>query len=207
MRVLSYVSSICVLSCTLSAAVITSGSITAPYILSGPFVFNGAYFTLKGGVSSGGIRDLGRDHSPGDSISIFTQYQTFNVGSASVAGTDFPLLDYTSSGFIIDGPAIVLDHGGGSYSGTFSFVGSLCGSIIPGSIFVCAVSFPDLTGIGTVDVTVADFHITPQTVLIPTKVVYTFTVPEPANAMLMAPVIVLLALLQWKSTRGNFGAG
>ncbi|MDQ2945043.1 MAG: hypothetical protein M3Y27_03740 [Acidobacteriota bacterium] len=59
---------------------------------------------------------------------------------------------------------------------------------------------------GTVDVTVEDFHVAPQTILIPTKVVYTFTVPEPANAMLIAPVIVLFALLRWKSTRGNFGA-
>ncbi len=204
MRVLSYVSSICVLSCTLSAAVITSGSITAPYNLSGPFVFKGAYFTLQGGVSSGGIRDLGRAHSPGDSISIFTQYQTFNVGSASVAGTDFPVLDFTGSGFIIDGPAIVLDHGVGSYSGTFSFVGSVCGAYYFQA--PCVVSIQGLTGMGTVDVTVEDFHVAPQTILIPTKVVYTFTVPEPANAMLIAPVIVLFALLRWKSTRGNFGA-
>ena len=77
--------------------------------------------------------------------------------------------------------------------------------MMTGNPFLCAVEFRGLTGVGTVDVTVAEFH-TPQTVLTPTKVLYTFTVPEPATAMLIAPVIVLFALLRWKRTRGNFGA-
>jgi hypothetical protein len=57
--------------------------------------------------------------------------------------------------FIITGPGIVLNNGAGTYLGSFSFTGSLCGTIDFSG--VCAANLPTLTGSGQVAVQILSY--------------------------------------------------
>ena len=217
MRLLSSLFSLCLLACTLSAAIITSGSITVvnPIASDGAFTFNGVGFSLTG-VFSGGLMPSAQ-YSPGTFLSVNGGQIGNDIGAgyATVGGTNFPSLNWGSlnaagsSVLSFSGPPILLNHGAGSYSGTFAFTGALCGTDFAGG-GNCLVQVPSLIGVGTVDVTVAATS-GPRVSLFADKFVYTFTsgsqppaatVPEPASALLIMAAIALLALLPCRVTRG-----
>jgi hypothetical protein len=114
------------------------------------------------------------------------------AGSATVNGVDLGTVNWADplshGGTQLQafGQSIPID-GPGTYHGTFTFTASMCGTNGQGSDpHACVIDLPNLTGSGTVDVTVGANQ------LFQTEV-YTFVTPEPRTWMLMLLGIAALA--------------
>jgi hypothetical protein len=126
----------------------------------------------------------------------------FGIGSANIAGISLPslfwddtqLYDVVGSFFQVTGPNIQL-HGPGTYFGTFSFTGSLCG-VVSFSARSCDVRLPDLTGGGQFEITLESVPGLPNE-LEYTEARYTFA-PEPPSYLLVGGVFVLAAGLKFR---------
>lgn len=173
----------CICVPNLSGSVITSGFIDLPsFDSSATFSLSGSGFAV-GGFFAGPpltpwlvISDC-QPCSPGDSLPV----------SGIVVGNDFgpPWGDLDAAGpsvFTVTGIPIILS-GPGTYTSSFSFTGSLCGTSTAGPApDPCTVNLPVLTGSGQVSVTIVQFPDFLESV----SATYTFTTPEPSTVVLTA---------------------
>ena len=185
---------------TSSGAVITSGTISFPsYLSNGTFELSGSGFAVSGGLDSPALSawlaiDDCHPCSSGFSLPISGQSlgSSFRGGSGTVGGTTNPsvlwgdLLAAKGSAFIITGSPITV-NGPGTYTGTFSFTGFLCGTTGAGQEpRSCALDLPALTGAGRMSLNVVqDFG----NLLRTENAVYTFT-PEPSTGVLVLPALI-----------------
>ena len=170
---------------------IESGSIQVFDTLtdSGVFTLSGDNFTASGEIIESALLPLGCCSVL--SIDGFASGGGFGSGPATVGGTTFPQLNWANaftgggtglsfSQFVVTGPDIVLS-GPGTYVGSFSFAGSLCGGppgvVINGQV-PCLVDLPQLTGSGLVSVVIEAF---PNGTLHEVDATYTFVAPEPSS--------------------------
>jgi hypothetical protein len=183
------------------ASAITSGAITISGLgPSGTFSLNGPGFAASGQFGFGNWGPVSCfPCSPGTVLSISgTQVgNDFSSGSASIGPTTFGVNwgDLNAAGasiFNIVGPAVILDSGPGTYRGTFTFAGSLCGTQGGTLPHPCAANLLDLTGLGTVDINVAGFDGS----LRYTTATYIFATPEPSSWMLVSSGIIAILSLR-----------
>jgi hypothetical protein len=184
-------------------APITSGSIQITGVIpTGQFSLSGPGFTVTGGFSLGNWAPiLCFPCAPGSSLQV-TGVQVgddFAGGTAVIGATSLPTILWdigspsNTSNFNVTGPAILLNSGPGTYNGTFSFTGSLCGKVSPGFAGPCDVDLATLSGSGNVAVQI----ISVGGALQYTSATYNFTTPEPASAemtLLAFGVLGLIAL-------------
>ena len=179
---------------TLHAAQITSGSVVVGGGGSGDFDLKGTDFSVQGDFTFGSFPPAAFFVvTPGELVYLGGQVtgSDFGGGSGTVNGTIHPLVDF--SGSLIEGDSsafyfsseFVRLAGPGVYTGTFTFVGGLCGSAAG---IVCDISLHSLTGHGTVALLVVPAT-NPEGALSVTQVAYTF-VPEPS----MLPLTVIAAI-------------
>lgn len=137
--------------------------------------------------------------SPGDLIPISGTVvgNDFGSGSADIAGTPYPVLAWGNlnaqfgTSFAFTGAPVAVT-GPGTFTSPFTFTGNLCGTAGGGAIPApCAVHLPELTGAGTVTVTVAADA---GGLLSYTSARYEFeAVPEPSSLMLTVPALLWVA--------------
>jgi hypothetical protein len=136
--------------------------------------------------------------SPGSSLPVdgYVSGLDLRTGTATIGATLYPFVTWShgydyASAFRITGPTITLNHGPGTYTGNFSFTGSLCGftSAWP-SEGPCTVDLPELTGSGQVTVTILPDA---GNLLHSGAATYTFTsVPEPSGIVLVGTAALIL---------------
>jgi hypothetical protein len=160
-------------------------------------------FTVTGGGFGGWGAPICNPCSADSSLSVFGFVTTgdFGGGSANIAGIVWPSLIWDDqqlfdvfSNFQVTGPNIQL-HGPGTYFGTFSFTGRLCG-VVSFSDTSCDVRLPDLTGGGQVEVTLQSRPGFPNQIEY-TQATYTFAL-EPSSYLLVGGVFVLVAGLKFR---------
>lgn len=188
------------------AEVVTSGYICClnPYsnYNSAAFELSGVGFDVTGSFENPGGPFWGPGDCvhclPGTSIPVSGSAggDNFNPGTATIGNTYYPFMNWwdgyietLGSDFYVTGPTILLT-GPGTFRGTFSFRGSMCGTIT-GSETSCVVALPSLTGSGIVTVDVAPIVGSPY--LIVTQADYTFA-PEPASLLLFCSGLLTAAL-------------
>ena len=172
----------------LSGAVITSGYIDLPSFAS-PATFS---------LSGNGIAAAGEFAGP--SVTNWEVFDCFPCSPGfslpvlgAVCCTDFaaPWNDPDAavpSLFQVTGPSILVS-GPGTYTGTFSFTGSLCSTAGVGSPpHPCITNLPVLIGSGEVRVTIVQV---PGSLLQTASARYTFT-PEPSTVVLTAIAALIL---------------
>jgi hypothetical protein len=183
-------------SAYLGASTVTAGYIQATSLGAGAFALSGSGFTADGRFDVGAFPVFSCNGcAPGTSlrISAFELGNDFRNGSATIGGQYYPNViwgDLYAEGpsvFQIFGPDIVLNKGAGTYLGTFSFAGSLCGvdpnvSAIPDP---CIVQL-GLGGTGIVSVDVSEA----VELLWVDQVTYTFVTPEPGTLALLGSAIL-----------------
>lgn len=190
---------LCLVCCSVCAVpsfgtAISSGSIQITGTLpSGVFTLSGSNFVAAGSFSIGNWGPaLCLPCAPGSTLSVHGMEvgDDFSSGSATINGTSFPNVSWGGeinlgpSIFMITGPGIVLNNGAGTYASTFTFTGSLCGSIDPSG--VCAANLPTLTGVGQVAVQVTSLISNGETLLEYRQATYTFQpIPEPSSLLLL----------------------
>ena len=191
---------VCGSSTQLSASqVVSSGYICcfnpASLYASAAFELSGAGFDVTGTFEnpSGGNSFAGNCYvcQPGTSLIVsgHTGGDNFNGGTATIGTTFFPYVAWFQYGpptlgsvFQIFGPPITLT-GPGTFRGTFSFSGELCGTSGFNDTY-CSVDLPNLTGAGVVTVDVIPtVDINGQPALMVSQAGYTFA-PEPASLLL-----------------------
>jgi PEP-CTERM motif len=128
---------------------------------------------------------------PGTLLGVWgnTGGEDFGGGTATIGSTYYSDIGWFNANqpnlysyFNVTGPPILLT-GPGTFHGTFSFTGFLCGSY-PDTDTTCRVDLPNLTGSGIVTVeVVADVDANGDPALEVTSAGYTFT-PEPASLLL-----------------------
>ena len=148
-----------------AATLITDGFIKITGVLpQGSFSFSGSDFSVSGNFSNGNWELTGNPHPYPSQLNVnglvsgndfygggvyesSGNSQTVNWGDLNAAGPSI---------FNITGPPIPLSMEAGIYTGTFSFTGSLCGTLYPGSSIPnpCFASLPSLEGEGIVSVLV-----------------------------------------------------
>ena len=171
---------------TSSATMITSGEVTIAPIMS-TFMFAGDGFEVHGALNpaAGDWGFLGRYFAAGSAVSVNGLQSGSDLDSAvATIGSDiyYVRLDDPNaekrSRFSFVGPPITLDHGAGSYEGTFSFSGEICGTVPGPGVRPCVVDLPELIGSGSVSVVVIPD--VPGLFRVNT-VIYSFATPEPAT--------------------------
>jgi hypothetical protein len=182
-----------------SAAVIESGTITGVgYAGDRNFNFGGSGFSASGAFLFGlGAAASCTPCAPGSLLNVnafvsgldFIGPGSATVGAMNFAGLSWGDLDVELGGVSIFDitPAITLNAGPGTYHGTFSFTGSLCGTLPSGFIpHPCAVHFPSLSGSGIVDVNITAQSFGGGIILDFADATYTFTsTPEPGTWVLI----------------------
>ena len=177
----------------------------------GSFTLSGSDFTTSGSIQSSGLAPLLCRPSCSvldvqGTFGGFVSNTDFGSGAATVGGTTFPQLNWANfyspgpsfSLFTITGPDIIV-NGPGTYVGTFSFTGSLCGGPLGVNIngqLPCLVDLPQLTGSGIVTDTIEAF---PNGQLHEVDVTYTFIAPEPSSMILVASAGLIFFLRRRKS--------
>lgn len=183
------------------------GEVTSGYIQItgdipvGYFNLSGTAFNVEGGFGSGNWAPTYCSYgcSEGSVLSV-NGIEIGNDfgggGSATINGTNFSHVNwgdlnaYPASTFMVFGPGITLNHGAGTYFGTFDFFGSLCGTIdYTGQ---CAVDL-GLSGSGRVAVDIRSFTDNGQTILYFQQATYTFLTPEPGTILLIGSGLVAVA--------------
>ena len=201
-------------------AVITSGSIQITGLNGsglGTFTLSGTGFTAMGEFVLGNWGPA-FCASPGDSIGgcpagtllsvngteIGNDFSGGPGNSATIGSVTFPTVAWGDlnalgpSDFSITGLPILLNTGAGNYVSTFSFTGSLCGTVAPyGLADPCAANLPTLTGSGTVVVQII-LSGDPVRPLEYVQATYTFSVPEPST---IVPVGLAMALMFFPAIR------
>jgi hypothetical protein len=183
-----------------ASQVVTSGSICclnpSTLFLFANFELAGSGFDVTGDF--GDIADavnwgVGLCYAcqPGTLLGVWghTGGEDFGGGTATIGSTSYanlwwynPFQPTLYSAFQVTGPPILLT-GPGTFYGTFSFTGFLCGTMTDTDTS-CIVGLPSLTGTGIVTVDVAaDVDAGGQPALGVTQAGYTFT-PEPASWLL-----------------------
>jgi hypothetical protein len=197
----------CISSPHLFGAVITSGSINLPsgggggtFTLSGTGFavagnFNGAYYGVWPVYTSC------QPCNPGSSLPVdgYVLGTDLRGGTATIGATVYPsviwgdLFAAQGSFFRTTGPTITLDHGPGTYTGSFSFTGSLCGTTTGGpQPHPCTIDLLGLTGSGQVSVTILPIQ-DAGNLLHSGAATYTFTsVPEPSSIVLVGTAALIL---------------
>jgi hypothetical protein len=187
-------------SMPLFGAAISGGSIQTTGIAGfGTFTLSGSNFDASGGFDNGnwGLTSCS-PCTPGSTLSVdgLVSGNAFvGGGAATINGTAFSNVnwgDLNAQGpsiFMITGPGIVLNNGAGTYLGSFSFTGSLCGTIdFSGA---CAANLPTLTGSGQVAVQIVSYVNNGQTFLNYEQATYTFLpVPEPSSLLLFGSAVL-----------------
>ena len=145
---------------------------------------------------------------PGTLLGVWgnTGGEDFGAGTATIGTTNYPAVwwfnvyqPYLYSVFHVTGPPILLT-GPGTFHGTFSFTGFLCGSFTDTDT-TCGVDLPNLTGSGIVTVEVAaDVDANGNSALGVTSAGYTFT-PEPASWLLFGSGALGLGGLVYRRLR------
>jgi hypothetical protein len=192
------------ISTSLSGAAITSGTISLPSFQgNGTFTLLGSDFTVSGGLDAPAfsgwlVVDACRPCSSGFALPVAGQAagSSFHGGSGQIGGTAYSALAWGDglaahgSSFIITGPQLTL-NGPGTYTGSFSFTGFLCGTTaVDSGPHACTADLQALTGSGQVSVNVVQDV---GSLLRSESATYTFTsVPEPSTFILAVPLIVLL---------------
>jgi hypothetical protein len=195
-----------------SATAITNGTIT----IGGPhhqeiFDFSGPGFSVSGEFSTGSggwaYATLCSPCTP-NSPALVTGGVCCNDmydGSATVNGTHLGSVYWgdmsarRGTQFNAVGPNIPIDAGAGTYHGSFTFTGTMCGTNRMGDDpRPCIVDLPSVTGSGVVDVTVSPSS---SGLLVFQSAVYTFVTPEPKAWMLALLGIVAIVGWRLKSTR------
>ncbi|HEY4899793.1 MAG TPA: PEP-CTERM sorting domain-containing protein [Terriglobales bacterium] len=195
--------------------VVTSGYICCMDLSNS---YNAAFFELSGSGFdvTGSFEDPGGGQhwgvgycytcQPGTSLGVWgsTGGQDFNGGTATIGSIPYsnvwwwnPFAWNLYSEFHITGPPLPLT-GPGTFRGTFSFTGFLCGTFTDTDTS-CIINLPSLTGNGivTVDV-IPSVDGNGQPALMVSKAGYTFT-PEPASWLLFGSgALGLAAALQRK---------
>ena len=196
---------ICI-SCTLVCCIpAIGGEVTGGYIQItggipvGRFSLSGRGFDANGGFGFGAWAPLACRYGCKEgtllSVNGYELGNDFDDGSANVNGISFPNVvwgDLNAQGpsiFMVTGPSIVLNHGAGTYFGTFSFAGSLCGTIdYTGE---CAAYLPSLGGSGKVAVELDSFtDYNGELLLSFQQATYTFLTPEPGTITLLGSGIL-----------------
>ena len=195
---------------------IDSGSIELSNLpfSNGSFTLSGSDFTASGGFSESGLApllcrptcgvlDLEAANGKG-----FVSPLDFSGGTATVGGSTFPTLSWAAVGplgfsrFYITGPDIVVS-GPGTYVGTFSFTGSLCGGSKSANNggHECFVNLPQLTGSGIVTDVIEAY---PNGQLHEVDLTFTFVAPEPSSFVLVgtAGLIFFLRRRTLKTRQG-----
>ncbi len=186
----------CISAPNVFATEITSGSIqiTGSAFSPGTFTLSGNGFTATGSFSDGAWGPQCFLCNPVIVAGVATGGD-FSNGSATVGTTNFPNVNWdnffppqgSGSEFHITGPLISLNNGQGTYVGTFSFTGSLCG-VDPNAHTMpdpCIVDLRQLTGSGLVSLTVIAGVFGGENALRVTGAMYSF-VPEPSSIVLVA---------------------
>ena len=197
--------------CCSSTQLFGSQTVTSGYMccLLPSTLYNSAYFELSGvgfDVTGSFENPAGASWGPGDCpvclagfllpVGGTTGSDDFNGGTATIGGNYYPSVawyNYYSlyySAFAVSGPPILLT-GPGTFYGTFSFTGFLCG-FLDQSDTSCDIDLPSLTGRGIVTVEVGSFVDSGITYLTVTQAGYTFT-PEPASWLLFGSGAIGLA--------------
>jgi hypothetical protein len=197
---------VCLTATIASAATVTSGyvTVTGNLVATGSFSFSGNNFSVSGNFSEGPwptngcyLLPFGSACSPNGSV----VGNDFGGGSGTQNGNVYPgvsfgdLLALGPSFFSFTGPSIAIPAPG-TYSGTFTFDGALCGtdSGSPEPDHPCLIDLPELTGYGTVTL-VVDADPSEPDVMMLRSVTYTF-VPEPNAAWLIGPAMAALVFLR-----------
>ena len=201
-----YILAFC-LVCVSVCCVPLFGQVTSGYIQItgdipvGYFNLSGTGFNVEGGFGSGNWAPTycSWECAEGSVLSIngIEEGNDFGGGgSATINGIYFPHVNWgdlyaqQASLFMVYGPRIALNHGAGTYFGSFDLVGSLCGTIdYTGQ---CAVDM-GLSGSGRVAVDMGSFIDNGQTVLYFQQATYTFLTPEPGTILLIGSGLVAVA--------------
>ena len=194
--------------CSSSTQLFASQVVTSGYIccFTPDNLFEGSAFDLSGpgfhvtgsfeNPGGGGEWGVGYCYSclPGTLLGVWGHSggEEFNGGTATIGSTYYPAVlwfnDYMqvfASDFHVTGPPILLT-GPGTFRGTFSFQGDMCGTFAYGDT-ACGVDLPSLTGSGIVTVDVVSFVFSDgSTRLLVTQAGYTFA-PEPSSLLLFGP--------------------
>ena len=196
------------------ASVVTSGSITfgLDHPEAGFVNFEGDGFSyLNGGWADGSLPAILPSCAPlfpCFSPHHFEGGSDFGYGTLTINGTTYDGVQYNngnnaqrSSYFDLEGSPVLVDHGAGLYSGSFTFAGSLCGvisTIHHGEFLPCIADLPEISGAGIFEAQVRDTG-GPGEPLSITSITYIFVrVPEPATLGLLSLSLVAFSLARKK---------
>ena len=195
------------------ASAITNGTIyigrASGNLPDGFFELSGQGFSLSAPIKGGWWMPLHSSAWPTGFLSIDGEISglSMSVGSAEVFHSSFPTIGwgdfFAASGSLlrITGDPLVLDHGEGTYSGTFAFEGWFCG-VLPDSRLrprPCVVDLPAVTGLGAVFVTSVEDPSSPPYRLV--AATYVFDSPEPSTFFGGALSLVIAVLAIRRRTR------
>jgi hypothetical protein len=195
----------------LSGSVITSGTIDLPTYNTGAFSLSGSGFTASGNFDGAALSHWPVMScvpcSPGIALPVEGGVSggEFRDGSATIGPRSFSGVwgdTYSAGGsiFRITGLPITV-NGPGTYTGDFSFTGSLCGTNPVGpSPHPCLADLPALTGSGQVTVHIVALPGNPD-LLESASATYTFT-PEPSSIEYSA-IAALVFLVGRKTLRAH----
>ena len=189
---------------SVSGTAITNGTINlSSYLSAGTFVLSGNGFAVSGSFDAPAFTALliinsCRPCSSGYSLPVSGQIasSSFHGGSGTIGATTYPSVlwgdDMAAHGSVlmITGAPITL-NGPGTYTGSFSLTGFLCGTTTGGQgLHDCTVDLLALTGSGQVSVNIVQDS---ENLLRSDSAIYTFTaVPEPSTVVLAVPLLAIL---------------